>query len=283
MTGFVNQDERYTWGTLTWDIRSINHRYLEMNLRLPEVFRPLEAQVRDLIKKRITRGKLDVSLKWQPSSDAMPSYLVNQTTLKAVAQSVEQVQTLFPNAHLSVTELLRWQGVLQKEERDVSEYSEPLLGLLDRALTGLLDSRQTEGASIGDCLSSLLTKIAEHRDFICAKMPTLLLEQRERILKRAQELNVEFDSQRLEQELLFMLNKQDVAEEMQRLAAHIEEAQNILKRGGVIGRRLDFLMQEFNREANTTASKSVDTEVTQAVVDMKVCIEQIREQVQNIE
>ena len=283
MTGFVNQDERYAWGTLTWDIRSINHRYLEMNLRLPEVFRPLEAEVRELIKKRITRGKLDVSLKWQPSSEVVPSYLVNQATLKAVAQSIEQVQNLFPKAQLSATDLLRWQGVLQKEERDVSEYSAPLLSLLDRALTGLLTSRQTEGAAIGECLSDLLKQIAAHRDFICAKMPTLQVEQRQRILKRAKELKVELDSQRLEQELVFMLNKQDVAEEMQRLAAHIEEAQNILNRGGVIGRRLDFLMQEFNREANTTASKSVDTEVTQAVVDMKVCIEQIREQVQNIE
>jgi len=283
MTSFARKTQENPAGTLLCELRSVNHRYLDLNLYLSEPFRLYEKEVRELLQHRLGRGKVDVALKFQPNSHQALQFEVNEALIAKLSSLGEGVAQQFKGAQLNLMDLLSWPGVLKSAELDVTGLKKALLNLLDETLNEFIETRHREGAGVGDFLNRCLTDIEQHMQTIKGRLPLVLKAQREKILARFAELELSLDPHRLEQEFVWLAQKSDIAEELQRLEAHVEEVKRIVKEGGVMGRRLDFLMQELNREANTIGSKSMDTEVTQADVELKVLIEQMREQVQNLE
>lgn len=283
MTAFASLVIKTPTGTMTCDMRTVNHRFLDVTLRLPEMLRSFEAQYRDLVKTNLKRGKVDVSFKWQAAEETSAAMHLNSDTLHKLSSHCGAVLSVFPTAQVNALEVLRWPNVMQAEELPAEDLEKISLTLLSDTLTQLKAQRAREGETIALCILEIAAKMSEYRQIILERLPIFLEQQRQNLIERLNELALTLDENRLEQEMLLLLNKIDTAEEMQRLGVHIEETVAIIKRGGVVGRRLDFLMQELNREVNTTASKSIDTTVTKAAVELKVLIEQIREQVQNIE
>ncbi len=283
MTGFTRQTHEQHWGVLTWEIRSVNHRYLEISVRMPEHFRQLEMAVRERVQKQIKRGKVEVSLKFAPGVDVPFDLVVNESLLTQLANASKLVEKHFPNSSVNPMDILSWQGILETKQTHMEKVSQAALELLDKSLDDLVAVRRREGESIKTFLGDRLQNLVKEVKTVETSLPTIREQARERVMNRFAELSIELDSDRLEQEMVWLLQKMDVAEEIQRLYAHVDETKRILGNGHVIGRRLDFLMQEFNREANTLGSKSTDTNVTKAVVELKVNIEQMREQVQNVE
>jgi uncharacterized protein (TIGR00255 family) len=284
MTSYGRTEQSGDWGEASCEIRTVNHRYLEMSLRLPEEVRFLESKIRELISSKLKRGKIDCNIRFaqgEITNDALP---INQDLLAKVIETAETTNTkLKVSSPLNALELLRWPGVLDKDVPDPEKISGPLLELIDQTLDAVIDSRQREGEKIR---TMVLDRCKTTKDIVANVreiMPTILDNIREKLLLRAQELSEDFNKDRLEQELLLLAQKMDVAEEMDRLDAHIDEVTRVLDQKGPVGRRLDFLMQEMNRESNTLGSKSAHLDTTNSSVDLKVLIEQMREQIQNIE
>ncbi|MFC3607586.1 YicC/YloC family endoribonuclease [Stutzerimonas tarimensis] len=283
MTAFARAEQAGSFGTLSWEIRSVNHRYLEPHLRLPESFRELEGGVRDALRKGLSRGKIECTLRLSEAGSG-PALQVDRERAAQLIAAAESIAELSARpAPLNPLEILNWPGVLVSQGADPQALNEAALQAFDQALQELRDSREREGRElarlIGDRLDAILEEVAALRTLL----PELLENQRRRLLERCAELQVELDPARLEQEMVLLAQKSDVAEELDRLVTHVAEVRRVLATGGASGRRLDFLMQELNREANTLGSKAFDTRSTQVAVNLKVLIEQMREQVQNIE
>jgi len=284
MTAFAREVDDSGPGSLAIEIRSVNRRYLDCVVKLPEPLRALEASWRQLLQQAVSRGKLECQLRWQSDQGESSALEVNALRLQQLANASARVREIVPDC-LAPTSLdvLAWPGVLQGSVDDSDALQARATDLFKKALAGLQDSRAREGAKladfIGERLALVQTEVLATRKLI----PQLLQQQRARIEQRLAEISVELDPQRLEQELVLLANKADVEEELDRLSAHVEEVQRVLKKGGPCGRRLDFLMQELNREANTLSSKSISSNSTQNAVELKVLIEQMREQIQNLE
>jgi uncharacterized protein (TIGR00255 family) len=283
MTGFARREVAGSWGTLTCELRSVNHRYLEPGFRLPEELRPLESDLRQLLAKGLKRGKVDCTMHLRGALGAERELRIDAVALERVAGAVREVLAALPKATVDAVEVLRWPGVVEAAAPD----SEALLAggrsLFQQTLDDLGAMRSREGQRLGELIeqrcAGLLTQVGQVR----ARLPEIQQRVRTRLNERVAEMLAVVDRDRLEQEIVLQLQRLDVAEELDRLTGHIEETRRIMKGGEAAGRRLDFLMQELNREANTLASKSQDLDTTRITVDMKVLIEQMREQVQNVE
>jgi uncharacterized protein (TIGR00255 family) len=283
MTAFARAEQAGTHGTLSWELRSVNHRYLEPHLRLPESFRDLEGAVREALRNGLSRGKVECTLRFSDDSTgkALQVDLERAAQLVAAAESVANL--IKQPAALNPLEVLGWPGVLVADAADPQALNQNALALFTEALNELKKGREREGAELAKLLNERLDSILEQVATLRELVPQMLAGQRQKILDRCADMQAELDPQRLEQELVIQAQKSDVAEELDRLSTHVSEVRRVLKTGGQAGRRLDFLMQELNREANTLGSKAFDTRSTQAAVNLKVLIEQMREQVQNIE
>ncbi len=283
MTAFARQEVQQSWGSLTWEVRSVNHRYLEPHLRLPESLRELEGPLREQLRKNLSRGKVECTLRFVPEAQSQ-TLTVNQDFAGELVTAAQQVADIIPNAQsLDPLEVLRWPGVLQDTRLDMDAVKKAGLELFGKALAELIESRGREGAELANLIDQRLDAITNIVTDVRAKLPGILTAQRENLQARLDELQAELDPTRLEQEMVILAQKADVDEEMDRLNTHVQEVKRVLKQKGPIGRRLDFLMQELNREANTLSSKSIVSDTTQSAVELKVLIEQMREQIQNIE
>ncbi|AQZ35978.1 YicC family protein [Pseudomonas sp. LPH1] len=283
MTAFARNEQATAHGTLSWELRSVNHRYLEPHLRLPEAFRDLEGAVREALRQGLSRGKVECTLRFAEES-AGKQLQVDSERARQLITAAEQVAALIKQpAPLNPLEVLAWPGVLVADSADPQALNAAALKLFDQALGELKAGRAREGAELAKLLNERLDSILDEVAALRELVPQMLAGQRQKIETRFAEMQAELDPQRLEQELVLLAQKSDVAEELDRLSTHISEVRRVLKAGGAAGRRLDFLMQELNREANTLGSKAFDPRSTQAAVNLKVLIEQMREQVQNIE
>ncbi len=283
MTAFARAEQAGAGGTLSWELRSVNHRYLEPHLRLPEAFRDLEGAVREALRNGLSRGKVECTLRYSEdnSGKALQVDLQRASQLVLAAESVAAL--IKQPAPLNPLEVLGWPGVLVADAADPQVLNQAALGLFGQALSELKQGRQREGMELAKLLNERLDNITDEVAALRELVPQMLATQRQKIISRCAEMQAELDPQRLEQELVLLAQKSDVAEELDRLVTHVAEVRRVLKSGGAAGRRLDFLMQELNREANTLGSKAFDPRSTQAAVNLKVLIEQMREQVQNIE
>ena len=283
MTAFARVQVQEDWGNLVWEIRSVNHRYLEPHFRLPEQMREIEPALRDSLKKFLHRGKVECSLKLQ-LADGQQGFDVNEETLEELQSAVNKVETWFINAsRVNPLEVLRWPGVMVNEETSLAPIHEAAKQGFVKALEQLADMRRTEGQELDKFIQQRLDGISEEAEKVRENLPELLAHQRQKLLDRLEEAKAELDPDRLEQEMVMLAQKMDVDEELDRLVTHVAEVKRTLAKKGTIGRRLDFLMQELNREANTLSSKSINAGLTQSAVNLKVLIEQMREQIQNIE
>ena len=284
MTAFARSQSQSHAGSIVCEVRSINHRYLEMSLRLPEVLHELEVHMRERIREHIKRGKIECFLRYQPSETSGVELTINTALVEKLCQANELIaKELKHPAHINTMDILRWPGILQMKEVDLENVQEDVLALLDQTLENLVEARCREGAQLKELFLQRLEGMAVELVKVRARIPAILQGQRERLMARFSDASLQFDTSRLEQEMVLLAQKIDVTEEIERLETHITEVRRILKHGGAVGRRLDFLMQELNREANTLGAKSVDADTTRASVELKVLIEQIREQVQNVE
>ncbi len=283
MTAFARTEGAGSNSTLSWELRSVNHRYLEPHLRLPDAFRDLEGAVREALRQGLSRGKVECTLRFA-EENAGKSLQVNEERARQLIAAAEQVAALIRQpAPLNPLEVLAWPGVLAADGADPQALNAAALQLFEQALGELKSGRAREGAELARLLNERLDGIVEEVAALRALVPEMLANQRQKIEARCAEMKAELEPQRLEQELVLLAQKSDVAEELDRLSTHVAEVRRVLKAGGAAGRRLDFLMQELNREANTLGSKAFDPRSTQAAVNLKVLIEQMREQVQNIE
>jgi uncharacterized protein (TIGR00255 family) len=284
MTAFARRELDTETGVLSWEIRSLNHRYLEPGLRLPEELRAAEATVRERLGKRLSRGKVECTCRYRPLATSSVPVDIDADNLARLLSACEQVAAGLPAvAPMNPLDLLRWPGVLRENVVDTEPLVSSALALLEQTLDDLVTSREREGEQIAallqqrcDAMSDLVVRARE-------MLPGIRAALRTRLESRLADLEVPADPGRLEQELVLQLQKLDVDEEMDRLENHIGEVRRVLKRREPVGRRLDFLMQELNREANTLGSKSVSSDTTVISVELKVLIEQMREQVQNVE
>jgi len=285
MTGFARRERQGPWGTLTCELRSVNHRYLELSLRLPDDLRGLENDLRKLLSGALRRGKVDAGLYLRGAPSAAGSLDVNRALIEQLVAGAAEVNSIAGTAagHLNPLDVLRWPGVIRDVERDVTPIATAAVELLRETAADLNDARAREGARIREMLAQRCETLRELVVTVRARLPEVTARIRARVLERVAQLGTPVETERLEQEVALLAYKMDVEEELDRLCSHVTETLQVLDSQEPAGRRLDFLMQEFNREANTLSSKSQDTETTRAAVDMKVLIEQMREQVQNVE
>ncbi|MBQ1784137.1 MAG: YicC family protein [Gammaproteobacteria bacterium] len=284
MTGFARIDLQKPWGSASWEIRSVNQRFLDTYFRLPEQLRSLESQLRDRCRDALTRGKVEISLRFEPGGDSRAKLKLNEALANELMRCAHWVNDQTTSAmHINPIDLLRWPGVLESGNLDLEAITADLLAAFDEALTALKEARGREGAALAGLLHERLDGIDTQVAFVRERMPAVLAWQRERLTGKLAEFKEQLDPARVEQEIILIAQRIDVAEELDRLTTHLKETRKLLKQGGNIGRRLDFMMQEFNRESNTLASKSINADITMAAVELKVLIEQMREQVQNIE
>jgi uncharacterized protein (TIGR00255 family) len=284
MTAFSRQEVSTERGDWVIELRSVNHRYLDVFLRLPEEIRSLETRMREQISHRLSRGKVECSLRFKPGVEAEDALSLNEERIRHIAHASRHIDSFIYNpAPISSLDVLKMPGVIQSKELDLAALEGDVADLLKTALDDLLATREREGEKLAEMLFTRCDAMDEIIKEVNARMPEILLEWQTRLVKRLKDAELELDKDRLEQEIVLLANKTDVTEEMDRLAMHIIEVRRVLKQDNPVGRRLDFLMQELNREANTLASKSIHTDSTGASVDLKVLIEQMREQIQNIE
>ncbi len=288
MTAFARVQESCDIGTITWELRSVNHRYLELGLKLPDDFKSLDAEIRKLTSKYLKRGKIDAGLRYKLDDVQDTAIRINEDILLNLRQVEQQVLNIVhEGSKLSVADILSWPGVITDTDIDMSPLTSLALESLEKALLQLVETREDEGKALGKLITSrckqindIVRQLREHR-------PQMLLSMHEKwksnLKEKLQQWSDNADQGRLEQELAILAQKLDVDEELDRIDTHVAEVGKVLKRKEAVGRRLDFLMQELNREANTLGSKSQDSLTTQWSVDLKVLIEQMREQVQNIE
>ena len=288
MTAFARVQETCDAGALTWEIRSVNHRYLELGLKLPDDFKSLEPEIRKLVSQYLERGKIDLGLRYQLNQVGDGEVRLNEDILLRLRQVEQEVlRIVHEGKKLSVAEILSWPGVIAESEKDLSPLVALTLSSLENALGQLIKTRETEGRALQKMINSRCQQIGDIVQQLRAHRPAMMSAMREKwetnLNEKMKTWSQGADNSRLEQELVILAQKLDVDEELDRIDTHIKEVGKVLKRKEAVGRRLDFLMQELNREANTLGSKSQDSLTTQWSVDLKVLIEQMREQIQNIE
>jgi len=283
MTGFARRERQYPWGLLAWELKTVNHRYLEVGCRLPEEFRAAEADFRQAVSSAVRRGKVECSLHFRPAA-ATGALEIDSEALAAVTQRAQLLAAQAgPAARIEVLDLLRWPGVVRDQSRDAAVLIAAAQALLGEALIELGRFRDSEGGRLREALEQRCNGLTEFAGRVTERLPEVRARMRAKLLDRIAQLTADVDHERLEQELAILAQRLDVDEELDRLRGHVTEVRKAFAGQEPAGRRLDFLMQELNREANTLSSKSQDIETTRAAVDMKVLIEQMREQVQNIE
>lgn len=284
MTAYARKEVKGDWGTAVWEIRSVNQRYLETYFRLPEQFRGLEPILRDRFRKRLARGKVECHLRFEANPAAQGDLAINETLAKQVINAAKQVMALTgDDSRINPFQVMQWSGVMETPEQDMDSVNKDLLAGFDDAINEFIEARGREGDNMKALIEQRLTAITDEVVKVRARMPEILVWQRERLLGKFEDAKVDLDGSRVEQELILLAQKSDVAEELDRLDSHVKETLAVMKKGGACGRKLDFMMQEFNRESNTLASKSISTDITASGVELKVLIEQMREQIQNIE
>ncbi|MDG2519878.1 YicC/YloC family endoribonuclease [Lysobacter soli] len=282
MTAFASGERATPWGTLGCELRSVNHRFLELGVRLPDELRALEPALRERVAGRVARGKIDLTLRLR-SPEGEGALQLNAVRLRELSELALDLDSRFPRLRTELTELLQFPGVLQSQATDPAELQAQALSLLDEVLDEFVRAREREGGKLAAVITERVDGIAALASEVRAMMPQIRAGQRTKLEARLADLAQPLDNGRLEQELVMWLQKLDVDEELDRLDSHVAEARRVLKLKEAVGRRLDFLLQEFNREANTLGSKSVDARSSAAAVELKVLIDQVREQIQNIE
>ena len=284
MTAFARSEADTPYGALTWELRSVNHRYLELSIKMPEELRGIEPQVRERVSASLNRGKVDCNLRWQPPAGEAAELRLAEPVIERLFAAARRIDDLGSCiATLRMIDVLHWPGVLTSPPVDAESRAQAALELLGRALDDLVTTRKREGARLRQVMEERLVSMRGIVDRVQEIVPQLADEFRTRLRARVAELKAEVNPERLEQEIVLFAQRADVQEEIDRLSTHIDEVARVLKQTAPAGRRLDFLMQELNREANTLGSKAADIRLTNAAVDLKVLIEQMREQVQNIE
>ncbi|EGQ8040262.1 MULTISPECIES: YicC/YloC family endoribonuclease [Vibrio] len=284
MTAYARKEVKGDWGSAVWEIRSVNQRYLETYFRMPEQFRGLEPVLRERFRKRLARGKVECNLRFEANPAAKGELSINEALASQVIKAAEQVMHMTGElSRINPFQVMQWPGVMETPEQDMDAVNKVLLEAFDGAMDEFIEARAREGENMKALIEQRLNSISAEVVKVRARMPEILEWQRERLFSKFEDAKVELDPSRVEQELILLAQKSDVAEELDRLDSHVKETTNILKKGGAVGRRLDFMMQEFNRESNTLASKSISTDITASGVELKVLIEQMREQIQNIE
>lgn len=284
MTAFARKDTEGEWGSLSCEIRTVNHRYLEPTFRLPEPLRDLENSFRESVRSRLRRGKVEIGMRLQLAEQSAGGLKVNLPLAEEINDAANHINRILDNpAHINALDVLRWPGVLESAEPDMEPVKKAVGELFSATVSELVSVREREGERLRPLfekrLEEMTISVAEVRE----RMPQLLKQQEQNLRDRFEAAQVELEPDRLAQEMVMLAQKSDVAEELDRLDTHVSEVRETLNSDQAIGRRLDFLMQELNREANTLSSKSIDAEVTRVAVNLKVLIEQMREQVQNIE
>ncbi len=284
MTSYACKEQKYIWGTLIFELRSVNHRFLEMSFKLPEVLRGLEMDLRTCVKQKIKRGKLDLVLQIQWSQDENKKLEYNKPLAKKLADTLHDIdKSIYNPAPVNPVDILQWPGVLMDKSLRLEEFKSDILSDMNQVLDQLNDGRTREGEALKQMILQRCDDIQQITARLKDHLPEILQLQRQRLQQRLEEVKADLDNDRLEQEMVFLAQKADVAEELDRIITHITEITRVLEQDEAIGRRLDFLLQELNRESNTLGSKSISKVTTQASVDLKVLTEQMREQVQNIE
>jgi len=283
MTAYARRETKGEWGSAAWELRSVNQRYLETYIRLPEQFRGLEPVIRERIRNRLTRGKIEVNLRFDADPRAQSSLVLNEKLAIQLVQAANWVKMQSDEGEINPVDILRWPGVMSAEEQDLDAISAQLLKALDAAIDEFIIARESEGTALKALIEQRLEGVSAEVIKVRTHMPEVLKWQRDRLVTRLEEAQVQLENNRLEQELVMLAQRVDVAEELDRLEAHVKETYNILKKKEAVGRRLDFMMQEFNRESNTLGSKSINADITASAIELKVLIEQMREQIQNIE
>lgn len=283
MTAYARREIKGEWGSAAWELRSVNQRYLETYIRLPEQFRSLEPVVRERIRNRLTRGKIECNLRFELDPRAQGSLIMNERLAKQLVEAAKWVKMQSDEGEINPVDILRWPGVMAAEEQDLDAISAELMQALEGALDDFIAARESEGNALKALIEQRLAGVSAEVAKVRAHMPNILQWQREKLVSKLEDAQVQLENNRLEQELVLMAQRVDVAEELDRLEAHVKETYKILNKQEAVGRRLDFMMQEFNRESNTLGSKSINSDVTAAAIELKVLIEQMREQIQNIE
>lgn len=283
MTAFARNTVDFSWGSITCELRSVNHRFLEAGFRMPETLRQVEMSLREIARKKLTRGKVDISLQVALNNDDATVHI----DMALAGRTIEIAQTLASEllnpAPISPLDIMRWPGVLTEQSVETENLHGAAIKTFTEAVDQLLEGRQREGDKLAEMIEERLCGIETQVAIVRENLPSILVHQRVRLNEKLENLRAQVDSDRLEQEMVIIANRADVDEELDRLATHISEIRRVLKSQESIGRRLDFLMQELNREANTLGSKSIAGVTTQASVELKVLIEQMREQIQNLE
>ncbi len=284
MTGFARGQEQTQPGIISWEIRTVNHRYLDVSLRLAEEFRFLENEVRNIIKQSLKRGKVECHLKFQPESTTKQNLKMNEPLVKQLIKLTHQVASEMNNpARIDPLDLLKWPGVVEINTIAAESFKDNILTLLQSTLDDLIAHREREGEHLKSVIQQRSQHISQKLDMIKQQRPMKIEEIQQKWKEKLATFEEDADKSRLEQEMIIFIQKLDIDEETDRLASHLKELDRTLNQSDPMGRRLDFLLQEFNREANTIGSKASDAEVAQHTVEIKVLIEQIREQIQNIE
>ena len=284
MTGFAREDTETQFGTLTCELRSVNHRYLDVHFRLPEELRAKEIELRQRIGNTLKRGKVDCSLHLRRSGSAAAALEINADLVRQIGARIDEIATMLPAAQaVDPVDILRWPGVIEEPAIDTDPLFDAAVVLLEHTLGALGQMRSSEGQRIASMLETRCKDILLLAAGVRERMPQVLDAVRAKQQERIDKLDIDADPARLETELALVAQKLDVDEELDRLESHISEIRTALQNKDAVGRRLDFLMQELNREANTLGSKSADAETTKAAVELKVLIEQMREQIQNVE
>lgn len=284
MTGFARVEASGAWGTLVCELRSVNHRFLDVSLRLPDSCRSLESELRTRLQSGLRRGKVDCTIQHRPQAAAAGALEIDELLLSQLLTAARRVTDTTPDhARINAVDVLRWPGVVREDTTALEALPAAASELLDKALRELQQARLREGARLAALIEQRCESLGTLVNEVRTRLPEIHQKVRARLEERLGELGGDLNQDRLEQEIVLLLQRLDVAEELDRLVGHITEARRTLDAPEPAGRRLDFLLQEFNREANTLSSKSQDLETTRAAVEMKVLIEQMREQVQNIE
>ena len=284
MTGFSRQSAETGAGTLTWELRAVNHRYLDVQFRLPDELRPKEQAFKQQVAATLSRGKVECALHWRRALDQQAEMQLNAELVQLIGTRVTEIKDLITDASTpNAIDILRWPGVIAEAEVDSEPLYRDAAGLLDQALDAMAEMRASEGKRIAAMLESRCADVATLAKAVRKRLPKVLAAAHARQRERIERLDVDADPARLEVELALIAQKLDVDEELDRLDSHVTEIRQVLGSDEPVGRRLDFLMQELNREANTLGSKSGDAETTTAAVELKVLIEQMREQIQNVE
>ena len=283
MTAFSRVEVKGDWGNAVWEIRSVNQRFLETYFRLPEQFRSIEPVLRERFRKQLNRGKVECNLRFNANASEKNNLTLNKDLATQLIEHAGWINEQTLNCKINPVEIMRWPGVMEAEEADMSLIQTEILAGFDQALNDFIAARASEGENMKALIEQRLDAITAEAEKVKGFMPEIIEWQRNRIIEKFTNAQIELDSTRVEQELVLLAQKMDVDEEIDRLHSHVKETKSILKKGGAQGRRLDFMMQEFNREANTLGSKSINADITNSAVELKVLIEQMREQIQNIE